>query len=155
QFHWDLEGKRDEHASCWIRTSQAWAGTGWGFQFIPRIGMEVLVSFVGGDLDRPMVTGRVYNGVPPPSHPLPKSKSRSGIRTQSTLGGGGYNEIAFEDLKGAEQFYVHAQKDLDEVVENDHTLGVRANERIDVRGTRSDTVGGDEAHVVGGHRSET
>ena len=89
QFHWDLEGRMDEHSSCWIRVAQAWAGAGWGTQFIPRVGMEVVVTFLGGDIDRPMVTGCVYNATHPPPYPLPGSAATSGIRTQSSPGGDG------------------------------------------------------------------
>jgi type VI secretion system secreted protein VgrG len=103
QFHWDREGRRDERSSCWIRVSQAWAGSGWGFEFLPRVGMEVVVTFLGGDVDRPLITGCVPNAINKPPFRLPEHKTQSGIRTQSTPGGDGFNELMFEDLKGLEQ----------------------------------------------------
>lgn len=157
-FHWDREGGRDEHSSCWIRTVQTWGGVGWGTQFIPRVGMEVLVSFEGGDPDKPIVSGCVYNATHPPSFALPKQKTRSGIKTSSTPGNRGSNELSFEDAAGGEQIYVHAQRDLDEVVERNHTVTVRGDEALDVVGNRVDEVEGNvrekvtgkkETHVLG------
>jgi type VI secretion system secreted protein VgrG len=153
QFHWDLDGKLDEHSSCWIRVLQPWAGVGWGTQFIPRVGMEVLVSFVYGDTDAPVVLGCVYNGDHPPPFPLPASKTRSGIRTQSSRGGEGSNELAFEDRKGREQIYVHAQKDLDESVEHDHRTTVGHDQVVRVGGHQTDHVGGNRFEVVDGNRA--
>ena len=150
QFHWDLEGKRDEHASCWIRIAQAWAGTGWGFQFIPRIGMEVLVGFLGGDLDRPVVMGCLNDATHPPSFKLPEAKTRSGIRTQSTPGGGGYNEISFEDRAGSEEISVHAQKDLRETIENDHDETVTNDKTVTIGGRHVVRVMGDRDDFVAG-----
>ena len=140
---------------------QAWAGTGWGFQFVPRIGMEVVVSFLGGDLDRPVVMGCLYNAVNPPSHGLPASATRSGIRSHSSPGGGGWNEIAFEDRAGREQLYVRAQRNLDEEVGLDRTAKtVRdANEevgrdlRTEVGQHRVDATGGDHRVIVNGGRT--
>ncbi len=150
QFHWDLEGKRDEHSSCWIRIAQAWAGTGWGFQFIPRMGMEVLVGFLGGDLDRPVVMGCLHDATHPPSFKLPDEKTRSGIRTQSTPGGGGYNEISFEDRAGSEEISVHAQKDLRETIENDHDETVTNDKTVTIGGKHVLRVQGDrDDHVAG------
>src|SRR5690606_2699053 len=107
QFHWDRQGQRNAQSSAWIRVSQAWAGPGWGFLFIPRIGMEVIVSFLGGDPDRPIVTGCVYNGSNPTPYTLPDEKTKSTIKTNSSLGGGGSNELRFEDKKGSEEVYIH------------------------------------------------
>jgi type VI secretion system VgrG family protein len=155
QFHWDLEGRRDEKASCWLRVAQPWAGTGWGHQFIPRIGMEVLVTFLGGDVDRPAVTGAVFNAANPPPYPLPAQKTRSGIRTRSTPGGGGANELRFEDAASKEQIYLHAQRDLDELIENDHTRTVRRDETISIgRGSKVD-IGGDQELSVQGNEVVT
>jgi type VI secretion system VgrG family protein len=128
QFHWDREGRRDETSSCWVRVMQPWAGAGWGSQFIPRVGMEVVVSFVGGDTDRPVVLGAVYNGAHPLPFPLPESKTQSGIRTASTPGGEGANQLRFEDARGSEQIYIHAQRDLEVVVEHDHGRTVHGKE---------------------------
>ncbi|AUX42286.1 uncharacterized protein SOCE26_037160 [Sorangium cellulosum] len=160
QFHWDRRGRRDEHSSCWIRVAQAWAGAGWGHQFVPRIGMEVLVTFLGGDLDRPMVTGCVYNATHPPPFVLPNNGTRSGLRTQSSPGGGGFNEISFEDRAAHEQIFMHAQRDLDEIVRRNHTRTVGDSETLEVRGSQTDRVGahrtahvgGDDRHTVGQHR---
>ena len=140
QFHWDREGKRNEKSSCWMRVAQAWAGTGWGFQFIPRIGMEVLVTFLGGDQDRPVVMGCVPNAANPLPFPVQTQVERSGIRTQTTPGGNGSNEISFDDRAAREQLYLHAQRDLDEVAERNHTLLVRGDERLRVLGSRMDIV---------------
>ena len=100
QFHWDSEGKKNENSSCWIRVSQVWAGAGWGAMFIPRIGHEVIVDFLEGDPDRPIITGRVYHGNNMPPYPAPDDKTKSTIKSNSSLGGGGSNEIRFEDKKG-------------------------------------------------------
>ena len=119
---------------------QPWAGAAWGHQFIPRVGMEVVVVFEGGDPDKPMVLGSLYNGTHPPPFALPGDKTRSGIRTQSSPGGGGFNELCFEDAAGREQVYLHAQRDLDEVVEQNHTLLVRNDELLRVLGNRMDRI---------------
>lgn len=161
RFHWDRAPGGGDQTSCWIRTMQPWGGAGWGHQFIPRVGMEVVVVFEGGDPDKPMVTGTVYNGTHPPPFRLPAEKTRSGVRTQSTPGGQGYNEISFEDAAQSEQLFVHAQRDLDAVVERNRTLLVRADESIRVLGGRSDavtgsaesSVGGDSRHTVRGDES--
>lgn len=146
QFHWDRQGKNDDKSSCWIRTMHAWGGGGFGTQFIPRVGMEVVVTFEGGDPDKPMVLGCLYNGTHPPSFRLPDDKTRSGIRTQSSPGGDGFNELSFEDRKGEEQVYLRAERDLDEEVLRDHTLDVKRDESIRIGGSRRDEVLGD-AHT--------
>jgi type VI secretion system secreted protein VgrG len=143
QFHWDREGTRDENSSCWIRVSQQWAGTGWGFMYLPRIGQEVIVHHLEGDPDQPIITGRVYNGDNPVPYPLPDEKTKSTIKSDSSMGGGGSNEIRFEDLKGSEEIYVHAQKDQNEVVENNHSTSVTAARTITVGGTHTETITGD------------
>ncbi|MDI1428676.1 type VI secretion system Vgr family protein [Polyangium sorediatum] len=154
QFHWDREGQSNEHSSCWVRTMQTWGGAGWGTQFIPRVGMEVVVTFEGGDPDKPMVLGCMYNGTHPPSFRLPEDKTRSGIRTQSSPGRGGFNELSFEDKKDQEQIYLRAQRDLDEVVERNHTLHVRVDEAIRVERDRDDAIGRDALLRVGGSVDE-
>jgi len=118
KFHWDRRSKADETSSCWIRVSQPWAGKKWGAMFIPRIGQEVIVEFLEGDPDRPIITGRVYNGDEMPPYTLPANKTRSTIKSNSSKGGAGYNEIRYEDLKGKEQIYIHAEKNEDVRVEN-------------------------------------
>ena len=124
QFHWDRQGRYDEHSSCWIRVSQLWAGPGWGAMFLPRIGHEVLVDFLEGDPDKPIITGRVYHGSNQVPYPLPAEKTKSTIKSDSSLGGGGYNELRFEDRKGAEQIFMHAEKDLDIHVKHDRMENV-------------------------------
>ena len=131
QFHWDRKGRRDARSSCRVRVAQAWAGANWGIQFIPRVGMEVVVTFLEGDPDRPLVTGCVYNGVNRPPYELPSEKTRSTIKT-NTSHGSGSNELRFEDLAGHEQVYVHAQRDLDEVVRRQHTIKTGEDEHITV-----------------------
>lgn len=150
QFHWDRAGAFDESSSCWLRTMQAWAGAAWGSQFVPRVGMEVVVTFVGGDIDRPMILGAVYNGANPPPFSLPAHKTRSGVRTASTPGGKGANELRFEDAAGAEQIYVHAQRDLDVVVEHDHSHEVRGDHDITVEKNATLEVMGDHLRTVHG-----
>lgn len=160
QFHWDRQGLKNEHSSCFMRVAQPWAGASWGTQFIPRIGDEVLVSFLGGDEDRPMVVGSVYNATHPPAFPLPLGRTKSGIKTQS-VGGTGSNELSFEDGAGAELLHVRAARDLREVAGNDHiveasndqTTVVAKSQRTTVGGTRSISVGGDENHSVAGEAS--
>jgi len=159
RFHWDREDHGDELSSCFLRVSQSWAGPGWGFQFIPRIGMEVVVTFLGGDPDRPLVTGCVYNALNPPSNILPLDVARSGIRTRTLPGGGGFNELTFDDSAGAEQVYLRAQRNLDEVVLVDHSTTVGKNQTLLVQGdhttvvsaTRSITVDGTQTVTIGGN----
>ena len=119
QFHWDRQGKKDEKSSCWIRVSQLWAGESWGGMYIPRIGQEVIVDFIEGDPDRPIITGRVYNGDNPVPYKLPDEKTKSTIKSNSSKGGNGYNEIRFEDRKKTEQIFVHAERNMDVHVKND------------------------------------
>jgi type VI secretion system secreted protein VgrG len=138
QFHWDREGKNDEKSSCWIRVSQGWAGPGWGMMFMPRIGQEVIVDFIEGDPDRPIVTGRVYNGENKAPYELPKEKTKSTILSNSSHGGGGDNEIRFEDKKGQEEIYIHAQKDKNIKVDNNRSALIGVDDRLDVdKGNRS------------------
>jgi type VI secretion system secreted protein VgrG len=151
QFHWDRHGQRNERSSCWIRVMQPWAGAGWGFQFIPRIGMEVMVAFLMGDTDRPMVLGSVYNAQHPPPFALPANKTKSGIKTRSSRGGDGYNEISFEDRSGHERVSLHTQKDLDVTVRNDHTTRVGANQTDQVSANRFTIVNGNSVNSVGGN----
>jgi len=153
QFHWDRQGIYDEKSSCWIRTMQPWAGAAWGHQFIPRVGMEVVVVFEGGDPDKPMVIGSLYNGTHPPPFLLPGDKTRSGIRTQSSPGGGGFNELSFQDAAGTEQIYVHAQRNLDEVIEKNHTLLVKNDEFLRILGNRMDTIEKNLESVVKGDQT--
>ena len=126
QFHWDRLGKKDEKSSCWIRVATPWAGKNWGMIHIPRIAQEVIVQFEEGDPDRPLIVGSVYNADQMPPYELPNHKTQSGVKSRSSMGGGAsnFNEIRFEDKKGAEQVYVHAERNLDSVVEADETRAV-------------------------------
>lgn len=147
QFHWDREGTLDERSSCWIRVSQAWAGSSFGMMVIPRVGQEVLVDFFDGDPDRPIVTGRVYNNTTRVPYPLPENKTKSTWKSDSSPGSGGFNEIMFEDKKGSELFSVQAEKDRYTVVKNDDTLSVGND--------RSATIGQNDSLAVGANRSVT
>lgn len=126
QFHWDREGESNENSSCWVRVSQLWAGKNWGGIQIPRIGQEVIVDFLEGDPDRPLVTGRVYNDGQMPPYALPDNQTQSGIMSRSTKNGApeNFNELRFEDKAGEEQIYFHAEKDFERIVENDDVLKV-------------------------------
>ena len=148
QFHWDREGQKNDRSSCWIRVSQAWAGPGWGALYLPRIGHEVVVEFEEGDPDRPLVTGSVYNGNHPPPVSLPAEKTKSTIRSASSPGSHGSNELCFEDAAGSEEVYFHAQKDLGIVVENDKNQHVGRNETLRVDNDRSRSVGGNQSLLV-------
>ena len=164
QFPWDRYGKQDEQSSCWIRVAQLWAGKGWGMIQVPRIGQEVMVTFLEGDPDRPIITGRVYNGDSMPPYGLPDNATQSGMKSRSSKGGGdaNFNEIRFEDLKGSEQLYIHAEKNQDGVVENDqtHLVGhdrtktVNHDEKTQVGNDRTETVGNNESITIGVNRTE-
>ncbi|MBN1843975.1 MAG: type VI secretion system tip protein VgrG, partial [Deltaproteobacteria bacterium] len=119
QFHWDRQGKYDEKSSCWIRVSQNWAGKNWGMFFLPRIGHEVIVDFMEGDPDRPIITGRVHNAEAVPPYELPTERTKSTIKSLSSPDGDGFNEIRFEDKKGEEDIFIHAEKNQDIRVKND------------------------------------
>lgn len=149
RFHWDIDGADDAKSSCWLRVMQQWAGAGWGYQFIPRVGMEVVVTFLGGDPDRPLVTGCVYNQHNPPAFSLPESKSRGGIRSYTTpSGNGGYNELSFEDAAGREQVYLRAERDLVELVQQRHETHVEGRRKLRIDGDHLTEVGGDQSVVV-------
>lgn len=146
QFHWDREGGRDAHSSCRVRVAQAWAGNRWGAVFHPRVGQEVVVHFLEGDPDRPIITGRVYNGKLMPPYDLPAHATQTGFKTRSSSGGEArnFNEIRFEDRKGSEEIYIHAEKDQNVVVENDRNEDVGHDETLVVGNDRKRTVGNDE-----------
>ncbi|MCO7558071.1 type VI secretion system tip protein TssI/VgrG, partial [Metapseudomonas otitidis] len=148
QFHWDREGQADEHTSCWLRVASSWAGNAYGAIAIPRIGMEVLVTFLEGDPDQPLVTGCLYHGVHQPPYELPAHKTRTLLKTDSSPGGGGYNELRIEDRKGQEQIYVHAQRDWDENIEHDQKIRV-GNQRHDrVEGSVYSEFLGEQHHTL-------
>jgi type VI secretion system secreted protein VgrG len=150
KFHWDLSEVSDDKASCWLRVAQAWAGTHFGAQFVPRVGDEVIVTFLGGDVDRPIITGSVYNGTHPNPFDLPEQKTTSGFRTQSTPGGSGYNELSFCDQIGEERIYLRAERDLVEEVENDHQLKVKRHQTLSVSGAQTFTVAEGQTMQIGG-----
>ncbi len=130
QFHWDRHGQADDKTSCWLRVSSSWAGDRYGGIAIPRVGMEVLVTFLEGDPDQPLVTGCLYHKEHQVPYDLPANKTRTVFKTLSSPGGGGYNELRIEDRKGAEQIYIHAQRDWDENIEHDQKIRV-GHERHD------------------------
>ncbi|MBX7169752.1 MAG: type VI secretion system tip protein VgrG [Pyrinomonadaceae bacterium] len=154
QFHWDREGKYNEGSSCWIRVGQLWAGKKWGSMFIPRVGMEVIVDFIEGDPDQPIITGTVYNPETMPPYNLPEEKTKSGIKTDSTTGGGGFNELRFEDKKGEEQFFIHAEKNMDVRVKNDSFEFIGHDRHLIVKNEQFEKVEKDKHLKVGGDRNE-
>ncbi len=154
QFYWDREGKKDEKSSCWIRVSQNWAGKKWGAMFIPRIGQEVIVDFLEGDPDRPIITGRVYNAEQMPPYELPKEQTKSALKSDSSKGHGGFNELRFEDKKGHEQIFIHAQRDMDQRVLHDSREWVGKDRHLIVKANQKEMVEGDKHLKVKGNRNE-
>ncbi|MBN9119281.1 MAG: type VI secretion system tip protein VgrG, partial [Planctomycetes bacterium] len=159
QFFWDRVGQKNENSSCWIRVSEMWAGKQWGMVFTPRIGQEVVVEFLEGDPDRPLITGRVYNAEQMPPYALPANMTQSGLKTRSTKGGGetDFNELRFEDAKGKEDIYFHAQKDFHRFVENDDDLKVEHDQFIQIKNNRTLTVqeGFEHITIEKGERART
>jgi type VI secretion system secreted protein VgrG len=147
QFHWEEETTYDDTSSCWVRVRQQWSGPGWGFQFIPRIGQEVVVEFLGGDPDRPLVVGTVYNGDNAYPYPLPDKKTQSGIKTDS-VSGDGSNELRFEDQSGSEEVYIHCQKDFTIATENDKNQTTGHDETLAIGNDRTKEVGHDQFETV-------
>ena len=159
QFHWDREGKRDENSSLFIRVAQVWAGKRWGATFIPRIGQEVVVSFLEGDPDRPLIIGSVYNGDQRPPYlgngldsKHPNEKNISGIKSNSTLGGEGFNELRFDDTKGKEELFIHAQRDMDTRVLNESRERIIGNRHQIIGWEKDGKKGGDWRTKVYGHQ---
>jgi type VI secretion system secreted protein VgrG len=148
QFHWDRKGKKDENSSCWVRVSSPWAGKNWGGISIPRIGQEVVVDFLEGDPDRPLITGRVYNADQTADADAVATPTQSVIRTHSSPDGAddNFNELRFEDQKDAELISIHAEKDFERVVENNDALRVgfdkkdEGNQTIDIYNNRTVTI---------------
>lgn len=151
QFHFDREGKMDEKSSCWLRTIQFWNGTTWGSQFIPRVGDEVLVSFINGDMDYPIITGSVVNEAKQPNYSLPANKTQSGIRTRSTPGGtaANFNELRFEDKMGSEEVYLQGEKDWNILIKNDKGQRVGHDETLTVGNDRSKYVVMNQSESIG------
>lgn len=144
-FHWDRESKMDDNSSCWIHVSQPWGGAGYGGTALPRVGQEVLVDFLGGDPDRPVIVGRLYTNLQKTPYKLPDNKTQTGIKSNSTGGGGGYNELMFEDAAGKELVNIQAQRNLNKLVKNDETVAIGHD--------RTKQVGHDDALKVGNNRS--
>ncbi len=164
QFHWDREGRRDHNSSCWIRVGTPWAGRQWGMVHIPRIGQEVIVDFLEGDPDRPIIVGSVYNAEHMPPYELPANKTQSGVKSRSSLDGTpeNFNEICFEDKKGEEFIYIRAEKDLIQAVENDEyrwvgrdrTTTIDRDDTTHIQRDRTETVDRDDRLTVGHDRIE-
>lgn len=148
QFHWDRDGQVDSDSSCWVRVAQSWAGNKWGTMFIPRVGMEVVVHFIEGDPDQPIVTGCVYNPQMMPPYSLPEEKTKMTVKSDSSKGGGGFNEMRFEDKKGEEQIFFHAQKDLDIRVRNDRRELIGNDRHLIVNRDKRDRIKRDEHLIV-------
>lgn len=157
QFHWDREGQRNERSSCWLRISQPWSGQSWGVINVPRVGDEVLVDFIDGDPDWPIVVGSVNNAASPALYDLPADKTRSGIRTRSYPNGGrdNFHELRFDDRKGSEEIYLQSEKDWNILVKNDKAQNVGHDEALHVGSNRLKTVGGDQMVQVGANHAET
>ncbi|WP_437994730.1 type VI secretion system tip protein TssI/VgrG [Sorangium sp. So ce185] len=162
QFPWDREGRGDDNSSCWIRVHQGWGGAGWGMITVPRIGQEVLVSFLQGNPDQPVVIGRAYNAVEQVPYKLPEHRTRSTWKSDSSPGSGGFNEIMFEDRKGAELVWQQAEKDRRRLVKNDERATVvhdrqklvKNDESEETGGSRQRWVGKEEDLVTKAHRRE-
>ena len=147
QFHWDRYGKADENSSCWIRVAQGWAGKKWGIMHLPRIGHEVIVDFLEGDPDQPIVTGKVYNGINMPPYTLPDNKTISTLKSLSSKDGGGFNEFRFEDKKGKEQIFLHAERNEDIRVKNDAFEWIGSERHMIVKKKQFEQVDG-EKHLI-------
>lgn len=152
QMTWDREGQRNEHSSCWLRVASGWAHDRYGGVMIPRVGMEVLVGFIDGDVDKPLVVGCLPNGANPPPLDLPADKTRSILRSQSSPGGGGYNELRIEDRKGAEEIYLRAQRNWTQHVLHDQRVQVDHERSVVVAGTARHELGADDLHIARGRR---
>ena len=158
QFHWDRYGKKNEKSSCFVRVAQSLAGSNWGSVFVPRVGMEVVVQFLDGDPDRPLVTGAVYNADNMPPWALPANMTKSGLLTRSSKSGqtANANELSFEDKKGEEKITFHAEKDFLREVENDDTLDVGHDQKRTIKNNRTTeiTEGNESLTIKKGNRTE-
>lgn len=153
-FHWDRYGKADDTDSCWIRVAQMWAGKKWGSMYIPRVGQEVIVDFIEGDPDRPIVTGRVYNGDNMPPYDLPANKTKSTTKSNSSKGGQGFNEIRFEDKKGEEQIFIHGEKNKDTRIKNDDLEFIGNDKHLIVENDEFEHIKGDKHLTVDADQNE-
>lgn len=150
QFHWDRYGKMDEQSSCWVHVNQAWAGEGLGGINIPRIGQEVIVSFLAGNPEEPMIVGRVFTNLLRPPFSLPAQKTQNGFRSASVPQTGGYNLMMFEDKAGSEEIRVRAEKDQNTRVNNDKTLSVGRHRKMEIAGNDKEHIDGSQTHSVVG-----
>lgn len=149
QFPWDREGKNDERSSCWVRVHEGWGGLGYGMQALPRIGQEVLVSFLEGDPEQPIILGRAYNAVEQVPYKLPSNRTRSTWKSNSSMGGGGFNEIMYEDLKGQELVWEQAEKDRVRLVKNDETATIVHDREITVKNDLEERTEGNRQRWIG------
>jgi type VI secretion system secreted protein VgrG len=147
QFHWDRYGEANQNSSCWIRVAQSWAGKKWGTLYLPRVGHEVIVDFLEGDPDRPIITGRVYNDINKPPYTLPDNKTMSTLKSLSSTGGGGFNEFRFEDKKGSEQIFLHAERNQDIRIKNDAFEWIGSEQHLIVKKKQFEQVEG-EKHLI-------
>jgi type VI secretion system secreted protein VgrG len=157
QFHWDRKGKNDENSSCWIRVAQVWAGKQWGAMHIPRIGQEVIVEYLDGDPDRPLITGRLYNADNMPPYDLPANQTQSGIKSRSSKGGtaNNFNEIRFEDLKGKEELHIQAERDESTLVKRNQSTSVGADRSVSVGGNHTVSVTGTQTTTITKKETQT
>jgi type VI secretion system secreted protein VgrG len=155
QFHWDLQGTFTDQSSCWLRVAQPWAGSGYGVQFLPRVGSEVLVGYVHGDADRPVVLGSLHNGLNATPFSFPKDLTRSGIKTLASPGGQGGHELLFEDRAGAELVALRSNRTMQITAAEDATVGAARNLRVSAGGDRIEEVRGDASLTVGGAETRT
>jgi type VI secretion system secreted protein VgrG len=157
QFDWDRKPERDEESSCWVRVAHVWAGKQWGAIHIPRVGQEVIVEFLDGDPDRPIITGRVYNTDNMPPYTLPQNQTQSGIKSRSSKGGtdNNFNEIRFEDLKGKEELHMQAERDMSTLVKRNQSTSVGADRSVSVGGNHSVSVTGTQTTTVTKDETQT
>ncbi len=154
QFHWDRLGQENDKSSCWIRVSQGWAGKGWGMMAIPRIGQEVIIDFLEGNPDQPIITGRVYNADSMPPYNLPQEMTKSTVKSNSSKGGDGFNEIRFEDKKGSEQVFIFAQRNQDNRTQSDSLEFVGQDRHLIVKRDQFEIVEGDQHLRAKGDKNE-
>ena len=154
QFPWDRQGKDDDGSTCWMRVNEGWGGAGYGWLNLPRVGHEVMVTFLEGDPDRPIVSGRLYNATHPVPYKLPDHKTVSTWKSDSSPGSNGFNEIKFEDMKGDELFFMQAEKNRRLLVKNDETLTVSHDRAKNVISVLTETVGGNRMQVTRNERHE-
>lgn len=153
EFHWDRAELNSDNSSCWLRVASSWAGEGFGSVTIPRIGMEVVVTYLEGDPDKPLITGCVTNKVNAPAYPLPANKTKTVLRTHSSPHNGGFNELAIEDRAGQEKISFRAQRDFDELILNDSVSHIGNDQSTQVDRNSSSLIKGDETHTTNGVRN--